>query len=98
MSVIGHNTQIANVNSLTEEQKKQLKRVIQDLNDSMTRVAAERDLQKEGIEEVAEKLGLDKKLVRRLAKTYYKANFNQESEENKMFEEFYSMVLTKGDQ
>lgn len=95
MSGIGHNNQIVNVNSLTAEQKQQLKKAIQELNDSMTRMAAERELQKEGIVDVSTKLGLDKKLVRRLAKTYFKANFNQESEENKMFEEFYSIVLSK---
>jgi len=95
MSVIGHNQSSVNVNSLSSEQKQQLKKAIQELNDSMTRAAAERELQKEGINDVAEKLGLDKKLVRRLAKTYFKANFNQESEENKTFEEFYSVLISK---
>jgi Spy/CpxP family protein refolding chaperone len=90
---MGHNQNIMNVNSLTSEQKQQLKKAIQELNDSMTRAAAERELQKEGINDVSEKLGLDKRLVRRLAKTYFKANFNQESEENKMFEEFYAVVI-----
>lgn len=97
MSNMGHNQNIMNVNSLSSDQKQQLKKSIQELNDSMTRVAAERELQKEIIDDVSTKLGLDKKLVRRLAKTYFKANFNQESEENKMFEEFYSLVLTKGE-
>lgn len=95
MSVIGHNQSNVNVNSLTSEQKQQLKKAIQELNDSMTRAAAERELQKEGINDISEKLGLDKKLVRRLAKTYFKANFNQESEENKAFEEFYTVLISK---
>jgi len=95
MSVIGHNQSSVNVNSLSSEQKQQLKKAIQELNDSMTRAAAERELQKEGINDISEKLGLDKKLVRRLAKTYFKANFNQESEENKTFEEFYSVLISK---
>lgn len=94
MSVMGHNNPTMNVNSLSADQKQKLKKTIQELNDSMTRVAAERDLQKEGIAEISEDLGLDKKLVRRLAKTYFKANFNQESEENRTFEEFYSMVIS----
>lgn len=94
MSNMGHNQNIMNVNSLTSEQKQQLKKAIQELNDSMTRAAAERELQKEGIGDISQKLGLDKKLVRRLAKTYFKANFNQESEENKMFEEFYAVVIS----
>jgi ABC-type microcin C transport system permease subunit YejB len=95
MSVIGHNQSNVNINSLSTEQKQQLKKAIQELNDSMTRAAAERELQKEGINDISEKLGLDKKLVRRLAKTYFKANFNQESEENKTFEEFYTVLISK---
>ena len=95
MSVIGHNQSNVNINSLSTEQKQQLKKTIQELNDSMTRAAAERELQKEGINDISEKLGLDKKLVRRLAKTYFKANFNQESEENKTFEEFYTVLISK---
>lgn len=95
MSVIGHNNPTMNVNSLSSQQKDELKKAIYELNDSMTRAAAERELQKEAIDSVSEKLGLDKKLIRRLAKTYFKANFNQESEENKTFEEFYSIIISK---
>ena len=62
MSVIGHNQSNVNINSLSTEQKQQLKKAIQELNDSMTRAAAERELQKEGINDISEKLGLDKKL------------------------------------
>jgi hypothetical protein len=56
-------------------------------------VAAERDLQKETINKVFEDLGVDKKIVRRMAKAYYKANFNEEIEENKNFEEMYGVVM-----
>lgn len=93
MSGIGHNQNVMNVNSLSSEQKQQLKKGIQELDDSMTRVAAERELQKEAIADLAEKLGLDKKLIRRMAKVHHKANFSSEMEENKMFEEFYEGVL-----
>jgi DNA-directed RNA polymerase subunit N (RpoN/RPB10) len=59
----------------------------------MTRTAAERDLQKETINKVFEDLGVDKKVIRRMAKAYYKANFNEEIEENKNFEEMYDVVM-----
>lgn len=81
------------VNSLTQDQKQELRKVIQELDNSMTRVSAERELQKEAIGEIAEKLGMDKKLIRRMAKAHHKANFNSEVEENKNFEEFYELVL-----
>jgi len=93
MSNIGHNHPTVTVNSLSPEDKKKLRGAINELNDSMTRVAAERDLQKETINKVFEDLGVDKKIVRRMAKAYYKANFNEEIEENKNFEEMYGVVM-----
>lgn len=93
---IGHNKSFVSVNSLSPSDKEQLKGVIKELDDSMTRIAAERELQKEAVANIAEKLGLDKKLVKRLAKTHHKANFNQEMEENNTFEEFYRMVINGG--
>jgi len=93
MSLLGHNKSNVNVNSLTPEQKKDLKKVIQELDNSLTRIAAEREYQKEAIEEISTKLGLDKKLVKLMAKVHHKANFNDTVEENKTFEEFYDMVI-----
>jgi hypothetical protein len=93
MSNIGHNHPTVTVNSLSPEDKKKLRGAINELNDSMTRVAAERDLQKETINKVFEDLGVDKKIIRRMAKAYYKANFNEEIEENKNFEEMYGVVM-----
>ena len=84
---------VVSVNSLDHEEKKKLKGMISELNDSMVRVAAERDLQKQIIQRAHDELDLDKKIVRRMARAYYKSNFNEEVEENKMFEEFYENVL-----
>lgn len=86
------------INSLTTIDRRKLKSAISELNDSMTRISAENDLQKDVLNNVAEEIGLDKKLVKRLAKTYYKSNFNVEAEENKYFEEFYTVLLTTQDQ
>lgn len=93
MATIGHNHPTVTVNSLSTEDKKKLRGAINELNDSMTRTAAERDLQKETINKVFEDLGVDKKVIRRMAKAYYKANFNEEIEENKNFEEMYDVVM-----
>jgi hypothetical protein len=92
---IGHNSQpkVSNVNSLSSNDKQKLKGAIQELNDSMTRAAAERELQKETINKMAEDLGLDKKLIRSLGKAYFKANFGEIVEEHTIFEEFYEGVL-----
>jgi hypothetical protein len=93
MSVIGHNKPHVSVNSLSTQDKQKLKNAIDSLNDSMTRAMAEREHQKNVINEAFDELGLDKKLIRRLARAYFKANFNEEVEENKNFEEMYSVVI-----
>jgi flagellar biosynthesis GTPase FlhF len=95
MSMIGHNSPTMNIEALTAEDKKVLRKAIIELNDSMTRAGAERDLQKEIIAETNGKLGVDKRLIRRMAKAYFKANFNDEVEENNTFETFYDEVMRK---
>lgn len=95
MSMMGHNQQQRSVQGLTEEERKVFRKAIMELNDSMTRVGAERELQKETIGELSNKLDIDKKLIRRMARTYFKANFNSEVQENTDFEEFYTTVMEK---
>lgn len=95
MSMIGHNHPQVSVEGLSPEDRKTLRKAILELNDSMTRVGAERDLQKEVINEINDKLGVDKRLVRRIAKAYFKANFKDEVEENSTFEDFYTSVMEK---
>ena len=95
MSMMGHNQQNRSVQGLTEEERKQFRKAIMELNDSMTRIGAERELQKETINELNDKLDIDKKLIRRMAKAYFKANFKDEVQENTDFEEFYTTVMEK---
>lgn len=95
MSMMGHNQQQRSVQGLTEEERKVFRKAIMELNDSMTRVGAERELQKETIDELSGKLDIDKKLIRRMARTYFKANFNSEVQENTDFEEFYTTIMEK---
>jgi ABC-type microcin C transport system permease subunit YejB len=93
MSMIGHNNPVVTVESLSEADRKRLRQAVQELNDSLTKVAAERDLQKEIINEINDKLGVDKKLIRRMAKVYYNASFGEEVEENNNFEDFYTKII-----
>lgn len=95
MSMIGHNQQQRSVQGLTEEERKTFRKAIMELNDSMTRIGAERELQKETINELNDKLDIDKKLIRRMARAYFKANFKDEVQENTDFEEFYTTVMEK---
>jgi galactokinase len=93
MAGIGHNKPFVSINSLNETQKAELKNAIRELNDSMTRIASERDFQKEALNNVADKTGVDKKIIRRMAKVYFKSNYAEEQEENRQFEEFYDGIM-----
>ena len=95
MAMIGHNNPTVTIESLSPEDRKVLRKAIMELNDSMTRAGAERDLQKEIIVEANGKLGVDKKIIRRMARAYFRANFNDEVEENNQFESFYDEVMRK---
>ena len=93
--MIGHNQQQRSVQGLTDEDRKAFRKAIMEMNDSMTRIGAERELMKEITNETCDKLGVDKKLFRRMAKAYFRANFRDEVQENTDFEEFYSTVIEK---
>lgn len=87
------NSQV-DVNSLTKEDREKLKATVKKIDDSLTRVAAERDFIKTSIEDLAAVVPLDKKLIRKLAKTFHKASFQMDQEENETFEELYSTLYT----
>lgn len=91
MSMMGHNQR--SVQGLTEEDRAALRKAVIELSDSMTRIEAERSLQKETVSDITERLGVDKRMFRRMARTYFKATFKSEVEENTEFEEFYSTVM-----
>ena len=93
--MIGHNQQQRSVQGLTDEDRKILRKAVMEMNDSMTRVGAERELQKETTNEIVDKLGIDKKLFRRMSRAYFRANFKEEVQENTDFEEFYTTVMEK---
>ena len=93
MAGIGHNKPFVSINSLNESQKTELKNAIREINDSMTRTASERDFQKETLTSISDKTGIDKKIIRRMAKVYFRSNYAEEQEENRQFEEFYDGVM-----
>ena len=84
---------VVSVTSLSSEQRKEVKRIIGLLDDSMTRVAAEKELQKEEIDALCQKYGTDKKVIRRMAKAQFKLSFEEESQADEEFKEGYSLVL-----
>lgn len=79
--------------NLTTENKNKLRKAITEMSDSLIRISAERDLQKEIIKTVSEELGIEKKIIRRMAKVYFNNNFTQEVEIDEEFEETYRTVV-----
>lgn len=94
MAGMGHNQKVfVSINGLSEADKKRVKDAVLEMNDSMTRIAAERDLQKDTLLRMEDQLGIDKKMLRRMARVYFKSNYAQEQDENRNFEEMYDGVM-----
>ena len=72
--------------------KKAIKKVLDELSNSMTRIEAERDLIKETITDVCEEYKLNKKTFRKLARTYHKQNFSKEVADNEEFQTMYEEI------
>lgn len=81
--------------NLTPADKLKLEGALKDMSASMSRVEAERDLQKNVTNDICEELNLNKKVFRKLAKTYHKQNFDDEVATHEEFEQLYEEVTTK---
>ena len=76
--------------------QKRLLGAMKEISNSMTRVEAERDFQKEAIDSVAEELNLEKKYIRKLATIYHKQNMTQFKQENEEVETLYEILVNTG--
>lgn len=67
--------------------------VIKELSNSMTRCDGEKSFQKEAVSKAAEEHGVEKKLIRKLAKAYHKQNFSEEKAVAEEFADLYETVV-----
>jgi polyhydroxyalkanoate synthesis regulator phasin len=72
--------------------REKLKKVVDELVNSMIRSDSERDYRNEAINDISEELDLEKKHVRQIAKARHKANFNEVQEELSEFEDLYELL------
>lgn len=79
--------------TLSPEDKKRVASAIKELSDSMTRVDAEKDLQKDIIQVTFENHGIDKKYIRKLATIYHKANLDEVRGEYENVETLYEELF-----
>jgi hypothetical protein len=80
------------------EDRKKLLNAIKEIDNSMTRVAAEKDFQKDAITAVADELELEKKYIRKLASIYHKQNFSQFQQEQEEVETLYELIAGSSDE
>jgi uncharacterized FlaG/YvyC family protein len=70
-----------------------IKKMLDEISNSMTRIAAERDLIKETISELSKEFELPKKYLNRMAKVYHKQNFQIEQANHEEFEDLYTSIV-----
>lgn len=81
--------------NLSHDDRQKLEAALKDISASMSRQAAERDLQKNVLGDISEELQLNKKVLRKLAKVYHKQNFEDEVATHEEFEKLYETVTKK---
>lgn len=79
--------------TITAEDRKKIQKALREMSDSMTRVAAEKDLQKDIAQTLFEDLGVPKKDFNKLAKIYHASNLMEEAAKNEEFMEFAEAVM-----
>jgi hypothetical protein len=78
--------------NLSAEDKKALVKALKEMSDTFTRTEAEKELQKAIVKDICDTLDLNKKVFRKLAKTYHKQNFTEEVQTHEEFEQLYESV------
>ena len=78
---------------MTNSEKEVIQKAIKEMTDSMTRVTAERDLQKEIVKQVKENSTVSPRVFRKMAKTAFSANFSEEVAINEEFEQLYTELM-----
>ncbi|CAB4124338.1 Double-stranded DNA-binding protein [uncultured Caudovirales phage] len=81
------------IQKFTPSQLKEIKGKFDEISNSMTRVAAERDLLKDIYNDLKECYEVPPKVARKLAKAYYKRNIQEVVAENSDFQETYDTVF-----
>lgn len=80
------------LSKLDPNEKLKLLGYLKDFSTSLTRVEAERDLQKNIKSDVIEEFDISKKVFTKLAKVYHKQNFADEVASHQEFESLYEEV------
>lgn len=71
---------------------KKIKAAVVEISDAMTRIDSEKEFIKDVVDNLSEEYNLPKKYVNKLARTYHKNTFEQETAQMDDFETLYTAV------
>lgn len=79
--------------TITDKDRKDIQNALREMSDSMTRVSAEKDLQKDIAQKMLDEVGVPKREFNKLAKIYHASNLMEEAARNEEFMEFAEAVM-----
>ena len=79
--------------TFSDDQLKTLKNGMKELSDVFTMQESQREVVKEIINGVHEELNIPKKIIRKMAKTYHKRNYDEVVAEQEEFEALFSSII-----
>ena len=78
--------------NLSDDAKKKLTGAMNEMSGSMLRVEAEKDLQKNIINDLFDEHKIPKKVLSKMARVYHKQNFQEEKATHEEFEQLYHTI------
>jgi hypothetical protein len=81
--------------TFTNQELDTLKKGRRELSDVMTMMDSQREVLKDIINSVHDELKIPKKIIRKMAKTYYKKNYNEVVAEQEEFELLYEGIVSQ---
>jgi len=78
--------------NLSDDAKKKLTGAMNEMSSSMLRVEAEKDLQKNVINDLFDEFKIPKKVLAKMARVYHKQNFQEEKATHEEFEQLYHTI------
>lgn len=76
--------------------QEKIRRVLQTISDSLTRIESERELIKDEVDALAEEYDLKKKYINKLARTFHRQNYDEQAVEHEQFSRMYEeLMMTK---
>jgi hypothetical protein len=73
--------------------QKKILNAMREVSNSMVRIAAERDLIKDIVNDVSEKFQLDKKIFKKMCNTFHKDNYSENVAEAEEFVSLYEKIV-----